>query len=89
MRVYSCYNYVFVISFEDTFGPKRTRKRPKLSTGDVTSLLDRIESSTKAYEATATVKDTDLVAGVNWSKDQVYRNSLSYRDCQPLRLRHV
>ncbi|GCA64096.1 nucleolar GTP-binding protein 2 [Kipferlia bialata] len=36
-------------SFEDTFGPKATRKRPNLPSGSLTGLQDRVQTETEGY----------------------------------------
>lgn len=56
-----------VQSFEDTFGPKSHRKRPKLSVGDVSEMAQNADEVASSYDAS---KDRDIVRDDDGSRAQ-------------------
>ena len=67
-------------SFENTFGPKKQRKRPNLSNCDLDSYLETVQKSGDGYEAD---KDKDLVRDLpdsyDLSREWVMKAGLSKR----------
>ena len=56
-------NLLSMESFEDTFGPKKKRKRPNLSATDYDSLMERTEERTGMYHACEAVGMIGLIVG--------------------------